>query len=1070
MTSQRAKKLMLRSTIGLGAVYMLACMPFNRTVRAQELTHPAHLVGHEESALLLRVQDLIDDWDPRKLENPLVETTSVRQPDGTLRVNKQLKRSDLSAFIADVDAAEALGKAFFWEMQAGSDFRRNQDGVYTGTACATCHYRSGADARTRNTVRIPYVAWDQYKLDPTHPLEFGEKSLPFEIEQLATKAFNPLDYQHGGPFSLIVGSQGVEPRVFEGLNLQSESETTGSWNSEASHLRPVVAKPGWSLPEWAMFTKQHTHTSNFVSRQITNRNTPTVINSVFADRLFHDGRAESTFNGFSIFGDADPREVIHRRHDYVEYDEKGNVLHKSDVVHVRVAITKAALASQAVGPIVNEIEMSHLGRTFPNLAKKLLDRQILKYQTVSESDSVFGPLDRRLGLEPGEGRKLTGAIGRDSYTYRSLIRRAFKPEWWNWDGLDVPLVLLRSSEEDGQSTGHLMEANFSLYWGLSLMLYQASLVSNQSPFDEMMRGNGLAVEKKWDSVKGQIGEVYLDRAPKETQILHPNGVSVFQHGFRVFLDRGCVECHSGPLMSELYERKVEDVPLPIGHTLERVLLPNSKADAIALVKQQLHDRLIERISADLMKAKLAIGTRARGVALELDLLRDRAQKEPDQLAVLIKEHLAPLASDPELGEISESIRDQLLAFEKLSSGPLGNRAFFTEEERIAMAEQLGDPVLVERMAIPPKLQAFRPPFPIGGVKEQGYAFYDLGFYNLGVAPPRYDRGIGDSFIAVDLDPIEAAIDLIDTSPDRTVRAAARTMRAIAQNTENKLEELNAKLSEADATTFKEAYSAVQSLQSEVRKRRPVSSSPGSAYQFKREWYRDEFKSPKQTQRPQTVQRAAIPASPSTAPRNVTQGSRADLDKDFWDNGPYQDTSWDRIDIDEKVRRANLRFKSRARELVTDETAWGYRKPLMHDNELAFWGSFKTPTLRNVELTGPYMHNGRLMTLSDVIEFYDRDGDELPEDPEDKPDPLNFVPRDKAANPDVHPAMAGLHMTRSDRRALEFFLLCLTDSRVASESSPFDHPSLSVINGYSESSEAPIENVEVVRESIGLIKD
>ncbi len=32
------------------------------------------------------------------------------------------------------------------------------------------------DARNRNTVRIPYVAWDKYNQDPKHPLEFGEKN------------------------------------------------------------------------------------------------------------------------------------------------------------------------------------------------------------------------------------------------------------------------------------------------------------------------------------------------------------------------------------------------------------------------------------------------------------------------------------------------------------------------------------------------------------------------------------------------------------------------------------------------------------------------------------------------------------------------------------------------------------------------------------------------------------------------------------------------------------------------------------------------------------------------------
>jgi cytochrome c peroxidase len=36
-------------------------------------------------------------------------------------------------------------------------------------------------------------------------------------------------------------------------------------------------------------------------------------------------------------------------------------------------------------------------------------------------------------------------------------------------------------------------------------------------------------------------------------------------------------------------------------------------------------------------------------------------------------------------------------------------------------------------------------------------------------------------------------------------------------------------------------------------------------------------------------------------------------------------------------------------------------------------AFKTPTLRNVAVTGPYMHNGVYRTLDDVVEFYARGG-------------------------------------------------------------------------------------------------
>jgi cytochrome c peroxidase len=39
------------------------------------------------------------------------------------------------------------------------------------------------------------------------------------------------------------------------------------------------------------------------------------------------------------------------------------------------------------------------------------------------------------------------------------------------------------------------------------------------------------------------------------------------------------------------------------------------------------------------------------------------------------------------------------------------------------------------------------------------------------------------------------------------------------------------------------------------------------------------------------------------------------------------------------------------------------------------GGFKTPGLRDITKSAPYMHNGAVATLEDVIEFYDRGGDE-----------------------------------------------------------------------------------------------
>jgi cytochrome c peroxidase len=40
---------------------------------------------------------------------------------------------------------------------------------------------------------------------------------------------------------------------------------------------------------------------------------------------------------------------------------------------------------------------------------------------------------------------------------------------------------------------------------------------------------------------------------------------------------------------------------------------------------------------------------------------------------------------------------------------------------------------------------------------------------------------------------------------------------------------------------------------------------------------------------------------------------------------------------------------------------------------ADWGAFKTPTLREIARTGPYMHDGSMKTLEEVIDFYDKGG-------------------------------------------------------------------------------------------------
>jgi len=68
------------------------------------------------------------------------------------------------------------------------------------------------------------------------------------------------------------------------------------------------------------------------------------------------------------------------------------------------------------------------------------------------------------------------------------------------------------------------------------------------------------------------------------------------------------------------------------------------------------------------------------------------------------------------------------------------------------------------------------------------------------------------------------------------------------------------------------------------------------------------------------------------------------------------------------------------------------------------GTFKTPTLREVARTAPYMHDGSLETLQQVVEFYDRGGN---------------------TNPALDPEIRPLRLSDGEKRALVTFLSSLT---------------------------------------------
>ena len=78
------------------------------------------------------------------------------------------------------------------------------------------------------------------------------------------------------------------------------------------------------------------------------------------------------------------------------------------------------------------------------------------------------------------------------------------------------------------------------------------------------------------------------------------------------------------------------------------------------------------------------------------------------------------------------------------------------------------------------------------------------------------------------------------------------------------------------------------------------------------------------------------------------------------------------------------------------------------------GAFKTPTLRNIAQTAPYMHDGSIKTLPEVIDFYAGQGN---------------------SNPYLDPEMKKIHLSPSDRRDLVEFLNALTGSMPANSGPP-----------------------------------
>jgi hypothetical protein len=278
---------------------------------------------------------------------------------------------DVQRFIKDNAAAQKLGKALFWDMQAGSDGRQ---------ACASCHYNAGADNRSRNQIN-PRGGGFNFRGKAANAQLTADD---FPLHQLV----NPDDAASAVSFDTdnVVGSQGVLP----------------------SHFTGVSAGDALDLQSFDPLDPDF-HVGSVNVRRSTGRNTPSVINAVFNNRNFWDGRAQNEFNGVNPFGSRDAGATV------------GQANAAGGIDQVAVSIANSSLASQADGPPGNPVEMSSDGRTLSDIGKKLLSVRPLGTQQVSRTDSLLG------GDVTAAGRGLNSS-------YADMVRAAFQPEWWNAGG------------------------------------------------------------------------------------------------------------------------------------------------------------------------------------------------------------------------------------------------------------------------------------------------------------------------------------------------------------------------------------------------------------------------------------------------------------------------------------------------------------------------------------------------------------------------------------------------------------------------------------------------------------
>jgi cytochrome c peroxidase len=419
-----------------------------------------------------------------RVPNPPLASDLTNLP-GDLKGVSVPEPTNLSEFVANRTVAIALGKALFWDMQLGSD--RTQ-------ACASCHFRAGADPRSKN------------QISP------GLKQVP--NADLAFKTGKPNGQLVASHFPLTrLATAGVRGALDAATDSNDVVSSQGVHHLVKGQRDPFGFKVG---------------TIN--TRRVEPRNTPSVINAVFNHRQFWDGRAENTFNGVNAFGTRDPNAKVVRADD------------PSKPAFVSVQLTNASLASQAVVPIVGDLEMSAPGRSILDVARSLRNRRPLALQQVHAEDSVLGPYCNW----PANGLNVA--------SYDVLIAQAFNRQWWDSTQLvqvtaagEVRFVSKADADASTQEYT-LLEYNFGLFFGLAVQLYEATLVSDETPWDNFRRLHPTPTDPALNP--------WTNTSPEAISRLALFGAHLFNDRTRGPTNIRCSNCHEQAELTDASVRRI----------------------------------------------------------------------------------------------------------------------------------------------------------------------------------------------------------------------------------------------------------------------------------------------------------------------------------------------------------------------------------------------------------------------------------------------------------------------------------------------------------------------------------